>query len=278
MPAYLPYVQPALTARAVERAEAKLGVRLPRAYLEALSIQNGGSLRLCTHPSGHPDVEQLAGIGPRFPSLIKHSWDDLKAYMDEAKVSTPARIDDLIPFHGDGHYYYRLDYRVSGRRREPCVSYVDVEVFDVDVDVVVAPDFGTFLHQLTAPEPATCYGLLTRGKPATVAVMVSKATGLKFHDLGDQDHGYRCFRAKLSGRSQFAYLSANRVRHGFVRASHEEYHVLRQRLPERVDRFPDHPDCGYVLSCTSFESKGGRALLRGLAKLPFASRMLPPDA
>jgi hypothetical protein len=275
VPAYLPYVQPALTDRAIERAEAKLGVRLPRAYLDALRVQNGGYLRLRDHPCGHAPVDCIAGIGPRFPSLLARSWDEVKEYMEEEGISTPERIDDLIPFCGDGHYYYCLDYRAAGRKREPRVAYVDVEVFNVDE--VVAPDFATFLHQLAPAPQEPRYGLVTRGKPAAVAAAVSKATGLRFEDLGDQSHGYRMFQAKLPGRYQAAWLTANRVRHGFVRKSDSEYRALRKRLPQLVDRFPEHADCGYVLGCTSFESRGGRALLRGLARLPFASRLLPAD-
>ena len=49
-------------------------------------------------------------------------------------------------------------------------------------------------------------------------------------------------------------------------------------MREIVDRYPQHPDCGYLLSCKSFETAAGRRLVRALAKLPFGARALPPDA
>jgi cell wall assembly regulator SMI1 len=57
VPVYLPYLQPPLTDAIVKQAESQLGVRLPRAYLDALRIQNGGSLRLDSHPSDHAPVD-----------------------------------------------------------------------------------------------------------------------------------------------------------------------------------------------------------------------------
>jgi hypothetical protein len=273
VPIYLPYLQPALTAGAVEHAEGKLGVRLPCAYLAALRVQNGGYLRLEVHPGG--GIDYIAGIGPRFPSLLQHSWADTKEYMRTEEIATPIGIDDLIPFCGDGHYYYCLDYRESGRGGEPRITYVDVECFDVDR--VVAPDFATFLSQLR-PEPEDLrYGLVTHSGPTDVAAAISKATGFTFEDLGDQYNGYRQFRATLAGEHQFAWLTANRTPRGFVRKDDPEYKVLREQLTELVDRYPEHSDCGYFLSCSDFDSRAGRAITRSLAKLPFITRALPAD-
>lgn len=47
---------PALTADMVRRAEATLGVRLPRAYVELMYQQNGGVLRDGCFPTSFPDV------------------------------------------------------------------------------------------------------------------------------------------------------------------------------------------------------------------------------
>jgi hypothetical protein len=275
VPVYLPYLQPALTDAALTKAEARLGVKLPRAYVAALRMQNGGYLRLGAHPSGHAPVDTLAGIGPRFPSLLGRSWDEVKEYMAEEGIEKPARIDDLIPFSGDGHYYYCLDYRKNGRRREPRVTYIDVECFDVDK--VVASDFATFLEQLRPDERAPGWGLVTRDSARKVAALLSKATRFRFEDMGDQDHGYPVFRARLPGQGNWAWLSPNRVRRGFVRKTEQEYKKLGKLLPELVDRHPEHADCGYFLTCTEPESKGGKSLARGLAKLPFPTRIVRLD-
>jgi len=275
VPVYLPYLQPALTERAIANAESTLRARLPRAYVAALRVQNGGYLRLREHPSGRAPVDCIAGIGSRYPSLLRHNLDDVKAHMEEEGIATPERIEELVPFCGDGHYYYCFDYRAGGRKREPRITYIDVETFDIDE--VLAPDFGTFLGQLRPPE-TPMYGLMTHGKPGVVASALSKATGTRFEDLGDDTYGYPWFRAKLPGSDDFASLSANRTRRGFVRKSDVDYKTLRKLLPETVERYPQYPDCGYLLGCSSFASKGGQRLIRGLAKLPFGARALPADS
>jgi SMI1/KNR4 family protein SUKH-1 len=254
-------------------------VRLPRAYLGVLRDQKGGYLRLCEHPRGRSLIDWIAGIGPRFTSLhrmYRRYIDDVKPYMEEEGITTPKRIDDLVPFCGDGYYYYCFDYRLRGRKREPRIAYIDVETFNVDL--VVAPDFGTFLGELRVGTQKPMYGLMTHGRPASVAAALSKATGLRFEEIDDELWGYHLFQAKISRRDEYAYLSANRTRRGFIRTDDTEYKKLRKRMREIVDRYPQHPDCGYLLSCKSFETAAGRRLVRALAKLPFGARALPPDA
>lgn len=275
VPVYLPHLQPALTDRATAQAEAALGVRLPRAYLAALRIQNGGYVRANRHPD-YALVDHIAGIGPRFPSVLARDWTDVKRFMKDEGATMPARIDDLVPFCGDGHFHYCFDYRQSGRKREPAVTYIDIESFRIDR--IVAPDFAAFLGALRAHTAASptepVYGLVTHGRATAVAAAVSTATGFSFEDQGDQDHGFRSFRARLPGRSQWAWLSANRVRRGFVRKTDPDYRQLRKLLPELVDRYPAHSDCGFFLSCSDLTTRSGAALVRGLAKLPFPSRVL----
>ncbi len=271
VPIYLPYLQPPLTAAALLSAEKHLGVKLPASYVAALKEQNGGYLRLSSHPSKHAPVDVLAGIGPRFPSLRSRDWRELKEHMAAQGISTPERIDELVPFCGDGHFHYCLDYRKSGRRGEPCVTYIDVETFDHDE--VLAPNFATFLSQLFEDQ-SRVVGLVTQAKPALVAAEVSRVTGTAFEDQGDQDHGYRVFRAKLPGSGNWAWLSANRVREGFVRKNDREYQKLAKLRPAMVDRIPEHADCGYFLSCTDFESKAGKAISKKLEKLAFPLRAI----
>jgi len=45
VPAFLPSVQPPLTAEAVQAAERQFGVRLPPVYVSILAVQNSGYLR-----------------------------------------------------------------------------------------------------------------------------------------------------------------------------------------------------------------------------------------
>ncbi|MBP2478601.1 hypothetical protein JOF53_007473 [Crossiella equi] len=65
------YTGPPLTDDLIRRAEAGLGVRLPRAYLTLLAHRNGGALRNRCHPTpfptswakGHFEISGLLGIG-----------------------------------------------------------------------------------------------------------------------------------------------------------------------------------------------------------------------
>ena len=102
------YLQPPLTDAIIADAEVRLGVRLPRAYLAALRIQNGGYLRARSHPAVPAPVDHVAGIGPRFPSILRHNWSEIKEYMAEERITTPERIDDLLPCA----QFLRNSYRV----------------------------------------------------------------------------------------------------------------------------------------------------------------------
>jgi len=269
VPVYLPYLQPKLTQRAVDAAEAKLGVKLPAAYLELLRSQNGGYLRLTSISPNLAPVDCIAGIGKRFPSILHKDWADVKAHMKDEGIRKPARIDELVPFCGDGHFYFCLDYRASGPRGEPRVTYIDVESFDTDR--VVAPSFEAFLHKLRPAGVTVVIGIETTDKMATVAAAISKASKRAFEDQGDQNSGYRVFRAKLPGEASWAFLTPNRVRHGFIRKSDPDSAKLRDQLADEVERFPEHPDCTYFVSA-DFDTPPGRALSRAIEKLPYPSR------
>ncbi|MGZ3420782.1 MAG: SMI1/KNR4 family protein [Polyangiales bacterium] len=152
VPVYLPYLQPPLGDAELAAAEKELGVRLPASYVELLREQNGGHLRMTNHPSGHAPVSCISGIVPNYPSILGRDWDDVKEEMAEAGETKPKDIDGLIPFCGDGHYFYCFDYRAHGAEQR--VTYIDVETFGVDEEL--APDFAT----TNAPESPAGKSLL----------------------------------------------------------------------------------------------------------------------
>ena len=117
-PAYLKYVQPALTAQVVQQAEERLGCKLPESFLDLLRVQNGGYIRFHFQDSVG---EMITGIGPQFPSMIDTFLPDLLNAQEYVNFS----LNELVPFDGDGHWYLCLDYRDG--REMPCVSYIDVE-------------------------------------------------------------------------------------------------------------------------------------------------------
>jgi hypothetical protein len=122
-PAFLPQVQPALTATAVRDAERSLGVTLPPAYLSMLAVQNGGYPR-----ARWPDLphRSLDGIGPRYPSLtVDDAWWRTPDPDDGMWVPPGSAL--LIPFDGEGHWNLCLDYRARGPRAEPAVTFATPE-------------------------------------------------------------------------------------------------------------------------------------------------------
>ncbi len=131
----------------IARAERTLGVRLPRAYLDLLTEQNGGRPRRRCCPTAQrtcwgPDrieVESLVGIGydggldGRCGSAyMVHEWD----YPDIGLVvfDTPS----------GGHDTVMLDYSACGPEGEPQVVYVD----DDRNVLPVADSFAAFVAKL----------------------------------------------------------------------------------------------------------------------------------
>lgn len=130
-PAYLPHVHPALTDAMVRQVEDQFGHPLPQLFLDVLRIQNGGPIRFSI-----PDSigKQIAGIGPSHPSITDFYLQDHQEYVDYS-------LDGLVPFDGDGHWYYCLDYRNSPET--PSVSYIDVEC---NSERQIARSFSDFLQ------------------------------------------------------------------------------------------------------------------------------------
>jgi hypothetical protein len=145
---------PPLTAKMVKAAEAKLGYRLPKSYVELLKVKNGGYLtRKC------------------YPTTRCPRWaDDHVAFDFVHGISADKGIDSRtgsqylirewgypdvgVVISGDGHTAFMLDYSKCGTEGEPRVIWVDVETGGNDPYVaVLAPDFSTFLSKLLEHPP-----------------------------------------------------------------------------------------------------------------------------
>ncbi|WP_026565848.1 SMI1/KNR4 family protein [Bacillus sp. UNC41MFS5] len=129
-----------LTEKVIKNAEAKLGVTLPKSYLQILKEQNGGFITFNAFPTSKPtvwaenhvQVEHIRGIGEEngileSEYLIKE-WD------------LPS---DIVLISGDGHYWVALDYRVGSKN--PKVIYIDTES---EQTMVLAKSFSMFLKGL----------------------------------------------------------------------------------------------------------------------------------
>ena len=132
-PVYLPYVQSPLTDALVQQAESQFGHSLPQLFLDILRVQNGGPIRFSIPDSV---CDHIAGIGPSYPSITDDDLSDHQEYVDYS-------LDGLVPFDGDGHWYYCLDYRDNSV--EPAVSYIDLEC---NSENRIADSFSDFLQLL----------------------------------------------------------------------------------------------------------------------------------
>jgi hypothetical protein len=140
-------VQPPLTDDAVREAEHVLGVELPAALLALLRIQNGGGVRNerrrfptakpTSWADDHVPFEHMLGIGHVEPAL---SLLDTPYLVQEWGLPMP-----IVLLSGDGHWWIALDYRASGSRGEPTVTWFDT---DDGAELVLAANFQRFVEGL----------------------------------------------------------------------------------------------------------------------------------
>ena len=254
VPAYLEYVQPALTPAVIAAAEAQLGVRLPAAYLAILGAQNGGYLRRV-----HDIANTVYGIGPAFPSITLDNgwWRPKNADPDEW---APERPDLLIPFDGGGHWDMCFDYRISGPEGEPSVTFVDIEN---EAEKPVAADFVAYLRSLeddTEVESVRLYGV----ELSSVARALASQLGAPAPTVDSLAHGYPTWRISMPGDSEWGWCTPNRVPAGFRR---EGKRVVVTE--ETALRIPEDPDCTVFVAATE-DSRG--AVSEALRALGWSGR------
>ena len=236
VPAYLPYLQPDLTDKALAEAEQILGYSLPKDFINLLREQNGGYIRYALSDMPH---QLIKGIGPNFPSLTDFDWSEEQEY-----VSFP--LDGLVPFDGDGHWHICLDYRESAEA--PSVAYVDVER---DSSSIIAPSFSAYLSLLETAY-SDQFVLQPLGDIDGFISRLSSALDCEFLDPDSLAHGYPVYRARLGGpaSSEWIWLSPNRAPRGFVRSDDPRYEQLRNVLPGHGLRFDELPEASYLMGAT----------------------------
>ena len=261
VPAFLEYVHPPLTDKAVEAAERQLNVKLPRTYLALLGVQNGGYTDVTLPQSVQ---SQIWGIGSKYPSVLEGSLQFRMAeYADE--VWLPAEADALIPFDGDGHWFLCFDFRSTGRHVEPAIAFVDLES---ETEEQVAENFEIFLQQLDRDfGDALVVGLkqITAEKAASV---LEHELGVLFGEPDDFAHGYPTRTAKFRDGDppDWIWIDPNSVPLGFSRGANRDVRVT----PEMGLRFPDQPNVETIVTCShgaaqavmaALERSGSRPLL-----------------
>ncbi|MCY7859642.1 SMI1/KNR4 family protein [Bacillus haynesii] len=135
-----PYTLKSISERDIQKAEKKLGVKLPEEYKALILEQNGGYINFNAFPSERPtswakdhvQVDYLLGLGKKEGIL------ESKAFIKEWELP-----DNLILIHGDGHTWIALDYREM--KENPPVHYFDSEF---EENFRLADSFGEFLSKL----------------------------------------------------------------------------------------------------------------------------------
>jgi hypothetical protein len=140
---------PALTDEMVQKAEAKLGFRLPASYIALLRERNGGVPNrrcFCTGvatswAADHVEISSIIGLG--FEDGVDGELGS--AYMVQ-EWGYPDIGLVICETPSGGHDTVMLDYRACGRNGEPQVVYIDGDRSILPL----APDFGSFIRGLTA--------------------------------------------------------------------------------------------------------------------------------
>lgn len=243
VPAYLPYVHEPISKQSIHDAEKRLGVALPRAYLELLAAQNGGYVRRTLPDLVH---SMIWGIGPRFPSITDSIPSELHRWSRRQRRFWQKTLP-LLPFDGDGHWYLCLDYR-SGAP-EPRVTYVDLET---EEEQLVAGNFKNYLSLLQPKLSSNAMGISGNWTEISAAQALGEALGVAFENQGDWAYGYPVSCAALGTEDdpQWRWLSPNLVPRGFVRKNDQRFNELNGRLPGMALRFLEFPDVTVEISCT----------------------------
>lgn len=221
VPKYLPYVQPALTEKIIKEAETKMGYKLPKAYLELLTIQNGGYIKYTIEDTPH---SQISGIGLYYPSITDFEW--LKEF-----EGLSFEIDGLFPFDGDGHWNICLDYRKN--KDEPEITYIDTEV---DFEKPIAKNFKEYIDKLII-ETENQFIIETNVSITETLKIISTAINSDFGQPDLFGHGYPIYRNKY--KDNWIWLSPNKVPSGFIRKGEDRYDELKGQMEIQSVQFPE---------------------------------------
>ncbi|ACK95608.1 SMI1/KNR4 family protein [Bacillus thuringiensis] len=131
----------------IKKAEEVLNVKLPESYINLLKEQNGGTLRLDTHPTSKPN--SWADDHVNVSGLYGISFDENESSILESRylIREWEMPDNIVLLSGDGHTWIALDYRNVAEN--PPVIFIDNEFEEI---IELAPNFESFLQNLTTYE------------------------------------------------------------------------------------------------------------------------------
>jgi hypothetical protein len=229
IPAYLPYIQPALTNEIIRDAEERIGYKLPSEYLDLLKEQNGGYIRFTLPESLH---RCIAGIGPYYPNILDSNLEDGQEYVD-------FELQGLVPFDGDGHWNLCLDYRQD--TQHPSVSYIDVEC---NHQSLVANSFENYLNRLFRNIDEEKLVIPAANKLEHLLEALCRRFNYNMEEPDDFAYGYPNYRIICSqdeDNNDWLSVSPNLVKQGFVRENDERYEELKHLMKNTALRYPELP-------------------------------------
>lgn len=229
IPKYLPYVQATLDEALINEAEAKIGFKFPKEYIELLQIQNGGYIRYTLSGTPH---HQISGIGPYYPSITNFEW--LSEYEELS-----FEVKNLFPFDGDGHWNICLDYRTN--KEHPQITYIDTET---DWERVIAESFQGYLDKLVLNYDVK-FVIDSALSREALLLEISKCLDIKFQEPSSAHHGYPIYVAEY--KKTWIQLSPNKVPAGFIREGEKRYDELKSQMEEMTLRYPELSDKTYFI-------------------------------
>lgn len=149
------YVGPILTDEMIQKAEEKIGGKLPESYLWLMRKQNGGKVSSAHAWFPHPNQEEfdkwagahitnLYGISEKMYALLGmfnfQFWREEWGYPDDGIV-----ICDTI---SGGHDAVIFDYSRCDSHGEPSIAHYDA---DDKKSLWLAPNFEAFIRGLVPP-------------------------------------------------------------------------------------------------------------------------------
>lgn len=134
-----------LTAEVIKEVQQQFNVTLPKAYIELMSLQNGGSLSDAknTYYVNVKDSDEQEVIG--VSHLYGISMDDTAMGGTFYMIEEWEYPENIIIISDEAHYAVCLDYRNYAGDNPP-ICYIDLEL---ELDIEIAPDFETFIENLT---------------------------------------------------------------------------------------------------------------------------------
>ena len=236
VPAYLPFIQPKLTDELIVETEKKIGYKLPKEYIEILKIQNGGTIRfrLIEHDFAHSEIW---GIGPYYPSII---YEENFEYIEDVSF----KLDGLIPFDGDWHWFLCFDYQKN--KNNPAITFIDV---DDNEKYLVADNFTDYLEMLRIDTDEMF--VINTNKPfEEILEYITDKLGIIFVDQNKDN--CRDYPLSLGTyKHHYLWFSSNIVPNAFVGKDHERYNELKHLVNSTAVKYLEIPNNAIIVKISA---------------------------